>query len=113
MHDHPWQEEFPAAITVTDAEGIIIEMNRKSAEIFASSGGKNLIGKNILDCHPAAAQEKIQQIARNKKANIYTIQKGAFKKLIYQTPYFKDGKYAGLVEISFEIPEVISHFNRD
>ncbi|MHB8807055.1 MAG: diguanylate cyclase [Anaerolineaceae bacterium] len=113
MDDHSWQEEFPAAITVTNAEGIIIEMNRKSAGTFAGSGGKDLIGKNVLDCHPGIAQEKIQQIAQNKKANIYTIKKGEIKKLIYQSPYFEDGKYAGLVEISFEIPDVIPHFNRD
>lgn len=113
MHNHSWQEEFPAAITVTNAKGIIIEMNRKAADVFASSGGKNLIGKNVLDCHPDIAQEKIQQIAKNNKANIYTIQKGGIKKLIYQTPFFEDGEYAGLVEISFEIPDEIPHFNRD
>ncbi len=113
MPNHSWQEEFPAAITVTNANGIIIEMNQKAADTFASSGGKNLIGKNILDCHPDTVQERIQQIAQNNKANIYTIKKGGKKKLIYQTPYLEDGKYAGLVEISFEIPDEIPHFNRD
>ena len=88
MDDHSWQEEFPAAITVTNAEGIIIEMNRKSAGTFASNGGKDLIGKNVLDCHPGIAQEKIQQIAQNKKANIYTIQKGRDKEINLSIPVF-------------------------
>ncbi|MGV8027017.1 MAG: PAS domain-containing protein [Anaerolineaceae bacterium] len=113
MHNHSWQEEFPAAITVTDAEGIIIEMNRKAAETFKNSGGKNLIGKNIFDCHPGTAQEKIKQISQDTEPNIYTIKKGGVRKLIYQSPYFEDGRYAGLVELSLEIPEEIPHFNRD
>ncbi|RJQ41641.1 MAG: PAS domain-containing protein [Anaerolineaceae bacterium] len=113
MHKNSWQEEFPAAITVTDSEGKIIEMNQKAAGTFAASGGKNLIGKNILDCHPKSAQEKINQIAEQRVPNIYTIQKGGKKNLIYQAPYYQDGGYAGLVEISFELPDEIPHFNRD
>jgi len=31
MSEHDWMKEFPAAITVCDANGIILEMNDKSA----------------------------------------------------------------------------------
>ena len=45
MQKRCWQEEIPAAITITDENGIIIEMNQKAAAVFESSGGKHLIGK--------------------------------------------------------------------
>ena len=113
MSTASWWEEIPAAVTVTDAEGIIIEMNQKAAATFSKSGGKALIGKQLLDCHPAQAQEKIKQIQHSTQANIYTIEKKGVKKLIYQTPYFENGKYSGLVEISFELPEEAAHFIRE
>jgi hypothetical protein len=45
--------------------------------------------------------------------NVYTIQKGGVKKLIYQSPWFIGGNYAGFVELSLPIPEQMPHFNRD
>jgi hypothetical protein len=34
------------------------------------------------------------------------------KKLIYQTPWYAGGEYAGFVEISLEIPFEMPHFIR-
>jgi hypothetical protein len=48
-----------------------------------------------------------------RRTNVYTIQKNGKKKLIYQAPWFRDGAYAGFVELSLEIPEAMPHFNRD
>jgi len=44
---------------------------------------------------------------------VYTIQKSGVKKLIYQAPWFQEGKYAGFVELSLPIPETMPHFDRD
>ncbi|NMB61437.1 MAG: PAS domain-containing protein [Chloroflexi bacterium] len=108
-----WREEFPAAITVTDKDDIIIEMNQKAADLFSKDGGKALIGKDLLDCHSHLSQEKIKKIQAGKNPNIYTIQKNDIKKMVFQAPYFENGRYAGLVEISFELPAEVPHFNRD
>ena len=54
-----WIQEFPAAITVCDSEGIILAMNNKSCVTFATEGGKNLIGTNMLSCHPEPARTKV------------------------------------------------------
>ncbi len=110
--DHNWTGEFPGAITVCDAQGIILEMNDKSADSFAEEGGKRLIGSNLLDCHPAAARAKVEQLLESKQPNIYTIEKKGVKKLIYQSPWFKDGKFAGIVEMALEIPAQMPHFIR-
>jgi len=34
MAEHSWVQEFPGAITVCDRDGIILEMNDKSAKIL-------------------------------------------------------------------------------
>ncbi|NMC45864.1 MAG: diguanylate cyclase [Chloroflexi bacterium] len=108
-----WREELPAAVTVTDRENMIIEMNQKAADLFSKDGGKALIGKDLLDCHSHLSQEKIGKIQAGKSPNIYTVQKNGIKKMVFQAPYFENGRYAGLVEISFELPAEVPHFNRD
>ncbi|MFO7618187.1 MAG: PAS domain-containing protein [Thermoplasmata archaeon] len=108
---HSWLPEFPAAVTVCDMSGIIVEMNDRARSTFARHG--ELIGKNLRDCHPPNANEMIDRMLATGEKNIYTIEKNGVKKLIYQVPWFRDGQRAGLVELSLEIPENMSHFKRD
>ena len=112
MNEYAWIKEFPAAITVCDEEGIILEMNDKSAKAFEKEGGHKLIGSNMLDCHPDPAREKTERLLAARVKNVYTIEKNSVKKLIYQSPWYKNGEYAGFVELSLEIPVEISHFIR-
>jgi transcriptional regulator with PAS, ATPase and Fis domain len=112
MSQHEWIKEFPAAVTVCDAEGVIIEMNDKAAITFESDGGYALIGRNMLDCHPEQARLKTQRLLAAREKNVYTIEKNGVKKLIYQSPWFKDGQFAGIVELSLEIPFEMEHFIR-
>lgn len=113
MSQIDWAGEFPGAVTVCDTEGRILGMNAKSREVFAADGGERLIGTNVLDCHPEPSRSKLQGLMAGRRANAYTIQKDGKKKLIYQAPWFKDGAYAGFVELSLEIPWDMPHFNRD
>ena len=108
----PWIKELPCAITVCDAAGLILEMNDKSCENFAKYGGAELIGKNLFDCHSEKSGHKLQDIMTKKSSNFYTIEKNGEKKLIYQTPWYKDGHYQGLVEFSFVLPDEMPHFIR-
>lgn len=112
MIEHPWIKEFPGAVTVCDADGIILEMNAKSAQTFAKEGGEKLVGRNLMDCHPEAAQEKLRALLESGQPNVYTIEKNGQKKLIYQSPWYQDGKYAGFVELSLVIPAEMPHFVR-
>ena len=114
MPTHTWIKEFPAAITVCDEEGIILEMNDKAAKTFESDGGYKLIGMNMLDCHPDPARGKVERLLAAQVKNVYTIEKNGIKKLIYQSPWYKEGgaAYAGFVEISLEIPLEMPHFVR-
>ena len=112
MSEHEWIKEFPAAITVCDIEGIILEMNDKAAKTFEKDGGYKLIGTSMLDCHPDPARGKVERLLNAKLKNVYTIEKNGVKKLIYQSPWYKEGIYAGFVEISLEIPLEMPHFIR-
>lgn len=108
-----WIQEFPAAITVCDSEGIILAMNNKSCVTFATEGGKNLIGTNMLSCHPEPARTKVAALLASGVPNVYTIEKGGIKKLIFQSPWYENGMYAGFVELSLPIPTEMPHFVRD
>jgi len=115
MNEHAWIKEFPAAVTVCDEEGIILEMNDKAAITFEKDGGRfaKLIGSNLLDCHPGLSREKTERLLAARVKNVYTIEKNGIKKLIYQSPWYKEGgTYAGFVELSLEIPPEMPHFIR-
>lgn len=107
-----WKDGVNMAITVCDAEGIITEMNAKAAATFAKYGGAGLVGKSLLDCHSEKSRATIKKMLAENFSNTYTIEKNGVKKLIYQAPWLKEGKPAGLVEISFEIPSEMPHHVR-
>jgi transcriptional regulator with PAS, ATPase and Fis domain len=112
MNQHDWIKQFPAAVTVCDCKGIILEMNDKAAKTFESDGGYALMGKNLLDCHPEPARSKVERLLDACQKNVYTIEKNGIKKMIYQCPWFENGQYAGFVELSLEIPFDMEHFVR-
>ncbi len=112
MGEGAWVKELKAAITVCDREGVALEMNDRAAETFASDGGRALVGKSILDCHPERARALFEELLRTGGTNVYTIEKNGVKKLIYQAPWFVDGEYRGIVELSLPIPFEVPHFVR-
>jgi PAS domain-containing protein len=113
MQDIPWAQEFPGSITVCDAAGVILDLNDRAAETFAKDGGRELVGKNLLDCHPEPSRTKLHGLLASGQLNAYTIAKGGQKKLIYQAPWYVDGEYRGLVEFALPLPDQLPHFVRD
>jgi transcriptional regulator with PAS, ATPase and Fis domain len=111
--DFSWVKEFPGAITVCDPDGIILEMNDKAELVFKDDGGRALIGKNVFDCHPEPARSQLAEMMKTRQRNVYTIGKNGVKKIIYQTPWYINGEYAGFIELSLEIPIEMPHFIRD
>lgn len=113
MKNKNWFENFPGAITITDANAIITEMNKASAEAFENYGGRDLIGKDLFDCHPPTAHEKLRSLYENAEPNVYTTEKHGQKKLIYQTPIYEGDILIGVVELSLPLPAEVPHFKRD
>jgi len=112
MPEHAWIQSFPGAVTVCDQDGIILEMNDKAIQAFASDGGEKLIGTSLWGCHSEESRKKLQAMIANEQSNIYTIEKKGVKKLIYQVPWYDAGVFAGFVELSLEIPFEMPHFVR-
>lgn len=103
-------EELKMAITISDLEGNIVDMNQKSADV--NSHGEKIIGHNLYDCHPERAAAILRELYAGERTNAYTIEKNGVKKLIYQTPWYKEGHFAGLIEFSMEIPAEMPHYIR-
>ena len=113
MMENEWIKEFPAAVTVCDAEGIILEMNDKAAKTYENDGGRKLIGSNVLDCHPEPSRTLVAELLARPRVNAYTIEKRGVHKVIYQAPWFEAGAFTGLVELSLEVPATMPHFVRE
>jgi transcriptional regulator with PAS, ATPase and Fis domain len=105
-------EEIPSAITVCDAEGIILYMNTKSASNYQKDGGKALVGRSLYDCHPGASKDKLRALIESHLQNSYSIEKNGIYKMIQQVPWFEEGVFKGVIEFSFEIPNPLPHFIR-
>jgi transcriptional regulator with PAS, ATPase and Fis domain len=107
-----WINEFTGAVTLCDLSGIVLYMNNKAAETFQKYGGKSLIGKSLLDCHPESARKKLLHLLKSGESNSYTIEKNGKKRLIHQAPLFKEGVRCGMVEFSLEIPFELPNYVR-
>jgi transcriptional regulator with PAS, ATPase and Fis domain len=107
-----WLKNITASVTICDADGIIVYMNDKSAEVFESDGGRSLIGTNLFGCHPEPALSKLRALMASGATNTYTIEKNGKKKLIFQSPWRQEETIAGMVEIAIELPADMSHFIR-
>lgn len=112
MEEIDWVREFGGAVTLCDLNGIVLYMNEKSAASFRKSGGADLIGKSLLDCHPEPARSKLVHLLETGESNVYTTEKNGVKRIVYQAPWQIEGKRKGMVELSFEIPSALPHFIR-
>ncbi len=112
-NENSWVREFPGAITVCDRAGIILEMNELAIRLFAKYGGRELIGKNVCDCHPDHARGKLENLLKTGQCNVYSIEKDGVKWLLYQSPWYSKGDYAGFVELALQVPSEIPHLPRN
>lgn len=102
--------EAPYSVTICDKDGKILYMNEMAVNVL--SHGQQIIGNNLLDCHPEPARTKLSEMLQNHNVNAYTIEKNGVKKLIYQAPWFQNGEFAGYIELSMPIPMEMPHYVR-
>lgn len=113
MPPHPWVQELAGGFTVCDPDGIILEMNDKAMRTFQDHGGTDPIGTNMLDCHFEPARSETRERLDSRRTNVYTIEKRGQKKLIFQVPWYQDGRYRGFVDLSLEFPAEMPHSVRE
>lgn len=103
MNNPNWMDEFPGMISVCDTKGKILYMNNRIADYFSSTGGKQLVGTSLADCHrPVSFQEIKGQIESQKTTNYVAEENGEYE-LVIHTPWYQNGKMMGLVEISVPV----------
>lgn len=100
-----WAAELPGAVTVCDRDGIIIYMNSESKRQFVKYGGEQLMGKNLIDCHPEPSRTVLKKMLESPMENKYISEKDGKKKLVLQAPWIEDDEFLGVVEISVYLPE--------
>ncbi|MEZ3550471.1 MAG: PAS sensor protein [Muribaculaceae bacterium] len=105
-----WAQEMNCAVTVCDAEGVIVYMNAPAKVLYKKHG--DLIGKDLMGCHSERSKDIIRHILSTGESNSYTISKQGQRKMIYQTPWRRNGVIAGIVEISMVIPQTLPHYDR-
>ena len=98
-------EGADVAVTICDKDGIILDMNAKSRRTFLKPGTEELVGKNVLDCHPEPARSLLADMLENPRTNVYTVEKEGVKKPIFQCPWYDGSDYAGFMELSMVLPE--------
>ena len=99
-------EGADVAVTICGKDGTILDMNGKSRKTFLKPG-QELIGQNVLDCHPKPARTMLADMLAHPRTNVYTVEKEGVKKLIFQTPWYDGADYAGFMELSMVLPEVL------
>jgi transcriptional regulator with PAS, ATPase and Fis domain len=57
-------DTFEGAVIVSDSDGNIIYLNEKAISNFQKAGRRELIGKNLKDCHQDFSNEKIREIMK-------------------------------------------------
>lgn len=107
-----WADDVDYAVTIADKDCRIIYMNKRSRDTFCKNG-EDLIGRNLMDCHPEHAQHTIRRLLKDGGSNAYTITKNGVNKFIFQSAWKRDGEIAGLVETSMIMPKDMKHFDRD
>lgn len=112
MAELDWMTGFPGTIVVCDTAGEILFMNPAACRLFAKAGGAELVGKNLLDCHPEPTRSKVAALLRDGGSHVYTAERNGRKRLFYSAPWSSDGRLAGLVELSFDVPTEIPNVVR-
>lgn len=91
----------------------MIYMNDQSRKDFMKyDEGQFGLGSSLIGCHPEPARTKLLEMLKQPSVNVYTTEKNGKHKLIRQAPWYKDGVFSGVIEISFEIPSSLPHHIR-
>lgn len=107
-----WTKEFPGMISVCDVHGKILALNDREAEFFKEQGGRSLIGTSLYQCHKPSSNQMIKEMMKDQKTRVYIAEEHGQRELVIQSPWYQDGQFAGLVEISVMLEADIAVIKR-
>ena len=109
-------ETLPVEFSVLDAEDNVLAWNKHETRIFKRP--KNVVGRNVRDCHPNQSLDKVEKILYEMKSG--TRDKARFwidlsvgsievqQKILIEYYALRDseGTYLGCMEVSQNISEI-------
>ena len=100
-----WIEQLPLSVMVCDRKYVTLYMNDRAAEDHAEDGGRALVGKDLMACHPPEAQLKLREVLASGRPNVYITERKGKRKLVCQCQWKKRGRVGGVVQLVIELPK--------
>ena len=98
-------EQDQCAVVISNLEHEIIYMNPAAAARYAKSGGAELVGKSLLDCHTERANELIKQV-------VAWFEESADHNRIYTFYNKKENKDVYMVALRDEAGTLIGYYEK-
>ena len=112
MNEFDWAEEMNCAVTVCDNDGRDSISEQTGTRALRCSRQPRWQEPDSVPQRALAGHNTPYASTPGRAIPIRLRKKGVHK-MIYQTPWRRDGKIAGLVEISMIIPDTPPHYIRD
>ena len=94
-----------AAVVICDLEHKIIYMNPASISKYEKWGGKDLLGRNLLDCHNDKSKEMINKVVDWFKAS-------KDNNLVYTSYYQEENKDIYMVALRDDSGDLIAYYEK-
>lgn len=94
-----------AAVVICDLDHIVVYMNPAAMERYQKWGGKELLGKCLLDCHNAKSRELIIKVLdwfKNAKGN----------SMVYTSRSEKENKDVYMIALRNDAGELIGYYEK-
>ena len=98
-------EADKAAVVICDLSHMIIYMNPAAISRYGKWGGKNLIGKSLLDCHNDKSREMIAKV-------LDWFRKSRDNNIVYTSYNEKENKDVYMVALRNENGELIAYYEK-
>jgi len=98
-------EADKAAVVICDLSHTIIYMNPVAISRYGKWGGKNLIGKSLLDCHNDKSREMIAKV-------LDWFRKSKDNNIVYTSYNEKENKDVYMVALRNESGELIAYYEK-
>ena len=94
-----------AAVVVCDPEHTIIYMNPAAVERYQKRGGKDLLGKSLLNCHNEKSREMIGKV-------LDWFRKSRENNVVYTSYNQKENKDVYMIALRNEAGELIGYYEK-
>ena len=94
-----------AAVVICDLEHRIVYMNPSAVKNYEKSGGKDLVGRSLLDCHNSKSNEMIKRI-------VEWFQESKTNYMIHTFYNEKQNKDVYMVALRDENDELIGYYEK-